>query len=52
MLRQTDVFVCHGLLKGRASRDGAEKDLVNRFLNVWVRENGRYRMLAWQSTGA
>ncbi len=52
VLNQGDVFVCHGLLTGRASRDGKEKSLVNRFLNVWVRRDDGYRMIAWQSTGA
>ncbi len=52
VLSRGDVFVCHGLLTGRASRDGVEKALVNRFLNVWVREGDRFRMIAWQSTGA
>lgn len=47
-----DVFVCHGLLNGLASRDGVEKSLRNRFLAVWVRSPGAFRMIAWQSTGA
>ena len=42
----------NGLLNGRASRDGVEKALRNRFLSVWVRQDGDFRMVAWQSTGA
>ncbi|MGE0622144.1 MAG: nuclear transport factor 2 family protein [Pseudomonadales bacterium] len=51
VIRRGEVFVCHGLLNGRASRDGVEKALSNRFLSVWVHEAGSFRMLAWQSTG-
>lgn len=51
VIRRGEVFVCHGLLLGRASRDGIEKSLKNRFLSVWVNDGGRFRMLAWQSTG-
>lgn len=51
VIRRGDVYVCHGLLNGRASRDGVEKALSNRFLAVWVREGDAFRLLAWQSTG-
>lgn len=51
VIRRGDVYVCHGLLNGRASRDGVEKALSNRFLAVWVREGDAFRMIAWQSTG-
>ena len=46
-----DTVVCHGLLHGRATRDGVEKSLESRFLAVWSPEGGQYRLLAWQSTG-
>lgn len=49
--RHGDVYLCHGTLNGRASRDGAEKALRNKFLSVWRRVNGAFVMLAWQSTG-
>jgi ketosteroid isomerase-like protein len=49
--RHGDVYLCHGILNGRASRDGAEKALRNKFLSVWRRANGAFIMLAWQSTG-
>ncbi len=51
VIRHGDVFVCHGLLIGRASRDGVEKSLSNRFLAVWVQGEESFRMVAWQSTG-
>ena len=46
-----DLFICHGTLDGRASRDGVEKTLRSRFLSVWKRRNERFELLAWQSTG-
>jgi ketosteroid isomerase-like protein len=52
VLRRGDVFICHGLLNGRASRDGVEKTLTNRFLSVWTADGARPRMIAWQSTSA
>jgi len=51
VIQRGDVFVCHGLLHGRASRDGVEKTLSNRFLAVWERDGNDLRMVAWQSTG-
>jgi len=51
VIQRGDVFVCHGLLNGRASRDGVEKTLSNRFLAVWERRGNDLRMVAWQSTG-
>jgi 2-dehydropantoate 2-reductase len=49
--RHGDVFVCHGTLDGRASRDGVEKTLRNRFLGVWKRRASGFELVAWQSTG-
>ncbi len=49
--RHGDVYLCHGILNGRASRDGAEKALRNKFLSVWRRADGALVMVAWQSTG-
>jgi ketosteroid isomerase-like protein len=46
-----DVFVLQGTLRGRVSKDGAERPLNNRFLSVWQRGPGGFEMLAWQSTG-
>lgn len=51
VLERTELFVCQGTLVGRASRDGVEKPLRNRFLSVWERRGDALRMLAWQSTG-
>ncbi|MEZ5557011.1 MAG: nuclear transport factor 2 family protein [Pseudomonadales bacterium] len=49
--RHGDVFLLHGTLDGRASRDGIEKVLRNRFLSVWSQRAGGFELLAWQSTG-
>jgi ketosteroid isomerase-like protein len=49
--RHGDAYVCHGTLNGRASRDGVEKALRNRFLSVWKRSGNSLQMVAWQSTG-
>ena len=46
-----EVWICHGDLKGRASRDGVEKPLENRFLSVWRARGDAFELLAWQSTG-
>ncbi|MGD8832192.1 MAG: nuclear transport factor 2 family protein [Pseudomonadales bacterium] len=51
LLQRGDVFILHGTLHGRASRDGQEKALTNRFLSVWLRDGARFKMVAWQSTG-
>lgn len=52
VFQRDDVLICHGLLNGRASRDGVEKALRNRFLSVWISDGEHMRMIAWQSTGA
>lgn len=49
--RYGDVFICHGILNGRASREGVEKTLRNRFLGVWQQRDGAFQLLAMQSTG-
>ena len=46
-----DIFLYHGVLQGRASREGVEKNLSSRFLSVWKHRGGAFKMLAWQSTG-
>jgi ketosteroid isomerase-like protein len=45
-----DVAVITGVADMRAVVNGEEKVLRNRYLNVWTREGGRWRMSAWQST--
>jgi uncharacterized protein (TIGR02246 family) len=47
-----DVAVVTGVADMRAIVKDEEKVLRNRYLNVWTREDGRWRMLAWQSTAA
>lgn len=49
--RVGDAYLMHGTLQGRAARDGKEKALANRFLAVWHFADGRFQLLAWQSTG-
>ncbi len=46
-----DIFIYQGVLIGRVSRDGVEKQLRNKFLSVWERSGSSFQMLAWQSTG-
>jgi hypothetical protein len=45
------VFIYHGILMGKVVKDGAEKNLKNKFLSVWQRSGSSFEMLAWQSTG-
>ena len=45
------TVIATGIVMGRVSKDGAERDLKNRFLSVWRQESGSFRMMAWQSTG-
>lgn len=45
------VLVHRGNLSGRASVDGREKALRNRFLSVWRRSGDVLQLLFWQSTG-
>jgi uncharacterized protein (TIGR02246 family) len=45
-----DVAVINGVADMRAIVRGEEMVLRNRYLNVWTREDGRWRMSAWQST--
>jgi ketosteroid isomerase-like protein len=49
--QHNDIFICHGTLQGRVSKDGAERDLRNKFLSIWKRADDSFQMLAWQSTG-
>jgi len=44
------IFIYHGTLLGRVSRNGAERDLQNKFLSVWRNAGDDFQMLAWQST--
>jgi ketosteroid isomerase-like protein len=46
-----DVVIATGKVAGRVTKDGAERDLKNRFLSVWRYEADALRMMAWQSTG-
>ena len=45
------AVVATGIVYGRVSSAGAERDLRNKFISVWQREGGALRMMAWQSTG-
>lgn len=46
-----EIFVYHGVLMGRVVKDGAARQLRNKFLSVWRRAGPAFEMLAWQSTG-
>jgi ketosteroid isomerase-like protein len=48
--RAGDVFVHNGILRGSASREGKAKDLNAKFLSVWKEADGKFEMMAWQST--
>jgi ketosteroid isomerase-like protein len=47
-----DIAVVTGLVAMRASIKGEEKDLLNRYTDVWSKFDGVWRMIAWQSTAA
>ena len=49
--RHGDVAIHHGTLTGRASVDGRERAIRNRFLAVWKRGSDGFELVAWQSTG-
>ena len=45
-----NVFIYRGIVRGHVEKDGAERDLANKFLSVWRRSDSGFEMLAWQST--
>ncbi len=45
-----DVAVVTGVADMRASIDGTERQLRNRYTNVWAKSDEGWRMIAWQST--
>ena len=45
-----DVAVLTGVAEMRASINGEERQLCNRYTNVWVKTGQSWQMLAWQST--
>lgn len=45
-----DVPVVTGVADMRASIDGTERQLRNRYTNVWAKSDDGWRMIAWQST--
>lgn len=45
-----DVAVMNGNVQLKAVIDGVLRVLENRFLSVWKRDDGGWRMLAWAST--
>ncbi len=45
-----DVAVLTGVADMRASIKGEEKQLRNRYTNVWAKSGARWQMVAWQST--
>ena len=45
-----EVAVVTGVAHMRASINGEERHLRNRYTNVWTRSDQGWRMIAWQST--
>ena len=45
-----DVVLVHGDQRIHVIVNGNEKDFITRYLQVWVREAGDWKMAAWQST--
>ncbi|MCY1234018.1 hypothetical protein D9M72_465850 [compost metagenome] len=45
-----DTAVIEGHVLLHAMVDGTRRRLDNRFLSVWLRDAGHWRMLAWAST--
>ncbi len=46
-----DLALVHGDVLIDVQVKNTAKRIHSRYLAVWQRENGRWRMLAWQSTG-
>jgi ketosteroid isomerase-like protein len=45
-----DIFLYHGTLHGRVSRNGTERELHNKFLSVWRIAGDSFQIIALQST--
>ena len=45
-----DVAVVTGVAHMRANINGEERQLRNRYTNVWAKTDEGWRMIAWQST--
>lgn len=45
-----DTALCNGDVRIQVVAKGVEKDFVSRYLQVWRREGGAWRMASWQST--
>ena len=47
-----DIFVLEGVVFGDVTKDGLDKNLVNRFIAVWQKgQQDLFQLHAWQSTG-
>ena len=46
-----DVYLLDGVVFGDVTKDGQDKQLLNRFLTVWQHRDAGFVLLAWQSTG-
>jgi len=44
------VVLVDGDLRLQVATPGGERDVVVRFLQVWVRRDGRWQLVSWQST--
>lgn len=47
-----DLALVHGAATMRVNVNGQEKEASTRYLCVWLRQQGRTQMVAWQSTPA
>jgi ketosteroid isomerase-like protein len=45
-----DVVLVNGDMHIDVTTNGAQKDFVSRYLQVWKQTNGKWQMIAWQST--
>jgi ketosteroid isomerase-like protein len=45
-----DVALCHGDVRIEVVVQGTAKKILSRYLQVWRRTDGEWRMVSWQST--
>lgn len=45
-----DVVLVDGDVRIQVAVNGVDKDFVSRYLQAWVRRDGDWRMVSWQST--
>ena len=45
-----DTVLVNGDVRIQVTVKGTPKDFVSRYLQVWAKQGGRWRMVSWQST--